>query len=373
MIDSLLILAPEISATGLLPDLRIRMDNREISTSPFYALNESLLAFVLVLRGRDQDLLATLINKIDLDIKACRQRISEVYRHLEERGVSVALVYKLESLASSLTRIETLIDILVPGPDANEIEKARDFTAALAERSIRSMGFRELLGDNFDLLSRKIVERVGYAGDHYIATTAKQWWQMLMSGGGGGLVTVFTTVFKTVILHAGFPLFFEGFFVALNYSGSFLIMQAAHFSLATKQPSMTATALANKLATLNHRHQLEEFVDEVARITRTQLAAAAGNVLIVIPGAYFFHVLYVQATGHSLMDAAYAHHTIESFNPFTSITVPAAALTGVILWASAVMGGWLENWAVFRRMPEAIATNRTLVALFSGKRMLKAF
>jgi site-specific recombinase len=35
-----------------------------------------------------------------------------------------------------------------------------------------------------------------------------------------------------------------------------------------------------------------------------------------------------------------------------------AALTGVILWISSIAGGWIENWAVYHRLPEAIAQHR---------------
>ena len=35
-----------------------------------------------------------------------------------------------------------------------------------------------------------------------------------------------------------------------------------------------------------------------------------------------------------------------------------AAFTGVLLWLSSIGAGWLENWAVYRRLPEAIAEHR---------------
>jgi site-specific recombinase len=39
-------------------------------------------------------------------------------------------------------------------------------------------------------------------------------------------------------------------------------------------------------------------------------------------------------------------------------TVFFAALTGVLLWSSSIVAGWIENWAVYRRLPEAIADHR---------------
>jgi site-specific recombinase len=32
-----------------------------------------------------------------------------------------------------------------------------------------------------------------------------------------------------------------------------------------------------------------------------------------------------------------------------------AALTGVILWFSSVVGGWIDNWAVCRKLPQSLA------------------
>jgi site-specific recombinase len=49
---------------------------------------------------------------------------------------------------------------------------------------------------------------------------------------------------------------------------------------------------------------------------------------------------------------------LHSLHPFESGTIFYAALTGVLLWLSSVAAGWLENWAVYRRLPEAIAEHR---------------
>src|SRR5262249_4277803 len=49
-----------------------------------------------------------------------------------------------------------------------------------------------------------------------------------------------------------------------------------------------------------------------------------------------------------------AEHVYETLNPFASGTLIYATLTGVILWVSALAGGWFENFATFNRIPEAI-------------------
>jgi len=44
----------------------------------------------------------------------------------------------------------------------------------------------------------------------------------------------------------------------------------------------------------------------------------------------------------------------------------------VLLWLSAVIAGWFENWATFRKLPEAIAQSPRIVALLGPERAVRA-
>lgn len=385
MIDALLILGANIASLGLAPELRARMPSAAVADSPFRNLNNHLQFIVANLKSgvNTADPHGYFFTTAAGDIKNCRERIGHVYRHLEESGISVALVFKLESLSGAISRIETLLFLLFSGHAAfqpaadgnalngfvsNQNATAQAFLASLVKQSVAARGFRSLIRTNLDMLARKIVERVGASGEHYITTTRDEYWSMLKAGAGGGLITVGTTIIKFVVSAAHLALFFEGFFFWVTYSGSFLLMQWFGFALATKQPSMTASALANKLRMLSNRRHLQEFVDEVARITRSQFAAAVGNVGLVVPAALLTDMLFARLAGHPILDAAHAHQVLHSLNPLKSLTIPAAALTGVLLWLAAVTGGWVENWAVYRRLPEAIQSHRRLLAIFGEVR-----
>jgi site-specific recombinase len=102
--------------------------------------------------------------------------------------------------------------------------------AAYQDRSIT-----HLARSNLRLLSRKIVDRSGKTGEHYIAWTRQEYWHIWAAAAGGGLVTTFTAAIKIVIVGAGFALFIEGLAAGLNYALSFLLLQAL-LALATKQP-----------------------------------------------------------------------------------------------------------------------------------------
>jgi site-specific recombinase len=127
--------------------------------------------------------------------------------------------------------------------------------------------------------------------------------------------------------------------------------------LATKQPAMTAATLASILRERRGVHRLDEIVDYTASIVRSQIAAAIGNVTIVAAGAWLFDYLFRLLAGRPYLDLADARHVFETLSPLDSLTILYAAQTGVLLWLGSVCGGWFENWAVYHRLPRAIAAH----------------
>ena len=61
-----------------------------------------------------------------------------------------------------------------------------------------------------------------------------------MADGGGGLLTAAPVYLKFFIAALHLNKFVEGVLFSLDYVGSFLAIHFAHFTLATKQPAMTA-------------------------------------------------------------------------------------------------------------------------------------
>jgi len=143
-------------------------------------------------------------------------------------------------------------------------------------------------------------------------------------------------------------------------------MQLVGFTLATKQPSMTAAALAGTIRDRAGPGQLDELVPLIARIARSQFAAAVGNVSAVAVAAIAFDLLWQRTTGAPFLDPATARTTVASFDLLSWGVVPWAPLTGVMLWLSSLAAGWFENWIVYRQLPEAIEYHRL------GKRIGRA-
>jgi Site-specific recombinase len=156
------------------------------------------------------------------------------------------------------------------------------------------------------------------------------------------------------ITHLGPAPFPEGFLAGLNYAVSFVVLQVLGLVLATKQPSMTAAKLASLVRDNRGDSRIEEIVAYFARIFRSQLAAALENVILVSLGAVAFDQLWRLGTGKPYLSEELAIYALVSLSPVSTGTAVYAALTGVILWLSSLLGGWIENWYVYNRLPQGL-------------------
>ncbi len=343
--DAIVLLTTRISAIGVSYEIRSRSPEMPLRSSPFFVLPRVFDSFLNVDACRGV-------------MTQCRQATAVVTRNLETAGVSVDVVYRIERIGKLLDRLEALLHQVVPDASLDEAGRAARsarFFAALVHEKLKDRRLVDILRDNLHMIARKVIERAGKTGEHYITSGRREYRNMLLSAGGGGVLTAGTAALKFYVGWAKLPLLVEAIVSSSNYAGSFLLMQLVGFTLATKQPSMTAAALAGALRGEAAKTELPTIV---ARITRSQLAAAIGNVGMVIPAAIAFDFAFRKLVGRPFLDPATAHYVIHSLHPLETLTIFYAALTGVLLWVSSIGAGWLENWAVYRRLPDAIAHHR---------------
>ncbi len=367
--DACALLATRISAVGLSDVIRARSPLVLLAHGPFFRLPRTVDGLLeSVRRGGN---VQARVNECRAIIEECRRVSASVVDNLEKYGVSIDVVYRVELVGKSLARLLLLLQQLEPGSEIDRAERATSLLAELVGSRVRDRRIGDIVRGNLHLLARKIIERAGHTGEHYITSTRGEYFKMLLSAGGGGVLTAGTAALKFVIAGAHYAPFVEGMLAATNYAVSFLTMQLFGFTLATKQPSMTAAALAHTLRESAGHPDLSALVSIIARITRSQLAAAIGNIGLVIPAAFAFDTVWRAHAGKPFLDAASADYVLHSLHPTHSGTIFYAALTGVLLWMSSIAAGWLENWAVYRRLPEAIAGHRW--GRFLGRRSMVYF
>ncbi len=360
LLDALTYCTAQIRATGFAPELRLRMSEEEKKARPFHTLPADVedLRRIFFDPHRDANELQAAVARYRDRMEACRRAINSVYAHLDQHGISIGMVFRLRQLRARFLRVRELLDCLLSPKPAAATVKLLTRLALVAEdrKSIRA-----LITANSTLLAAKMAERSAETGEHYIARTRADYRSMLGKALGGGAITAVTTALKFAILALGLSAFWSGMSASLMYAASFIVIQLLHFTLATKQPAMTAPAMAAKLKKLDSSAAMGDFVDEVTHLVRSQSASVLGNVLMVVPVVVLFNLLIVLVSGHPMIshdDAQHVLHNLSLLGP----TLLWAAFTGVLLFVASLMAGWAENWFVLNRLESAMRYNPRITA-----------
>lgn len=351
-------------------EVQERLPEPDFQLSSFYKLQR------LFANAHDIQFTDHLFTEISQDTDECLLTVQKIYSELEKSGVSIDLVYKLECMRAIIRRMHLLLRFLIESESAGVSARYLSNTIGqIARDSIENKSLRSFIGSNINLIARKIVERTSETGEHYITRDKSEYKAMFKSAAGGGLLTVGTTLLKASIGRLGLPMFIEGIFMSLNYSISFIIIQLSGLTLATKTPAMTASTMAARLKNMQGPEDLTLFVEEVVCLVRSAFIAVVGNVGVVIPGAIVVDLIQYQLSGSHILTDAESLYNFKSHNPFTSMTLLYACITGFILWFSSVFGGWADNWFVYYKQFDVLDRSQTVAKLIgtSGHRWFCQF
>jgi site-specific recombinase len=340
MIEAARLLALRLAGVGVAREVLDLARERPDSASPFFRLAPTVDALALAPASE-----AAWMAWVRLHAD-CRVELATAHVRLETRGVSTDLIYRLELLEAGLMRLDDLLSVAAGRRDGREL------ASELVRGSMRQRGVRALARTALKRLARKVVEHTGETGERYIVRNRHDWSETGRTAGWAGLLTAVTALGKYAL--GGLPLapMVLGLGLALDYSVSFVLLQLFHLPLASKQPAMTAAALAGALEEKEH---LAEQVELVAGISRSQVIATIGNVVITMPAALAIVALGWLVLGGPPLRQETALRSVHGMHAALSLTAPYAALTGVFLWLASLAAGWAANWSAYRGLPAAVA------------------
>ncbi len=366
LLDALLVLANQIAAIALSPSFWQRSQRPPLAGSP-----------ALKLMQRTEQLRTQLLELIDLEpfhliplnlalgeLADVEQQLIKTFAYVEQHGINLGLVYRMEYQAQLIERYRDLCECLQQMANGRSLRGGQVILSKLVAQLYSTQNLQELWSENGRRLARRMIEHAGQSGEHYITRNSAEYKGMLLSAAGGGVLTVGTSLLKTTISQWKLPALTEAVLHASNYVGSFWTMQALHLTLATKQPSVTASHLAVLLAKGQGADKGLAIVEEIRLVIRSQIAAIAGNIGLAIPTALLISGIARGLGSQGLFSEATAQYTVHSFDPFTSLTLFYAALTGVLLWLSSLFAAWLENASDFYEIPTRLTAHPLLKSAF---------
>lgn len=370
--DALSYLVIQVRAVGLSPAIRSRLDKTSFRDSAFYNLLKGFEDFMEPYRQGSSSLALEKASRFRMIIWECRRELVQVHKHLDQYGVSVNLVFQMARLNIFLQRMDSLLEILLT--EKTDGKKVTSFLSKLVAENQELRSVRALFSQNISLLARKVAERAAETGEHYITRTKEEYRRMLSAAGGGGAVTALTVYIKIGVIALGLSGFGEGLLASVNYALSFVLIHLAGFTLGTKQPAMTAPALAAKMSDVDSEKGMDELVTEITHLVRSQVASVMGNVLFVVPTVLLIDTFFFLLFGRHIMSADKAIYAAKSVDILGPVVIY-AAFTGILLWISSMIAGWGDNWFALHSLRKTLGRSPTLVMLFSknGARRIAIF
>jgi site-specific recombinase len=192
---------------------------------------------------------------------------------------------------------------------------------------------------------------------------------MFLSSAGAGLIIGFMAMLKILTSYLRAAPLAEAFLYSLNYSLGFMLIHILHFTIATKQPAMTASRIAAGLQSKDGRHiDLDSMAELIVKVVRTQFVAVLGNLATAIPMAYLVAVAYAALMGHHLVSPDKARHLLHDIDPLASLALLQAMIAGVCLFLAGLISGYYDNKAVYTRMAQRVLQLRGLGRLLGPAR-----
>ena len=278
----------------------------------------------------------------------------------------------LALLEQCLERVEILLNMVMDDDDLR-YQSIGLFMADITEAIYSERSVRALLATNSELLALQVTENASKTGEHYVSTDKQGFLAMYKSAAGAGAIIATMATLKVLMTRLTMAPLMQAFSYSMNYSLGFMLIHVLHFTVATKQPAMTAAALA---ATVQQRKgskmaQIAELAALIVNIIRTQFVAILGNISIAIPVAALITLLWDFALHEPLMNHAKAAKTLHDLNPFTSLAIPHAAIAGVCLFLSGLLAGYFDNMAVYRKVGPRLKAHVRLSQLMGQERLYR--
>lgn len=371
ILNSILIISHRIVVMGLDPVLVSKVPGISNLDSPFFQQNREITAYIDQIRANNllpHDEIVEykyILNTLD----TCIQKLLFVHINRQQIGAGMGLTYLTRGLDQHVNRVKNLMKLLHEKKDQRERSIIRFFKEFVTHENTKHRVLAHF-SSNIGLLAYQVTEHAAKTGEHYISSDKKEYFQFFLSSLGGGSIVALLVCIKLMIYYQHLPPFLEAFSNGLNYGIGFLIIHFAGFTLATKQPAMTASTLAEALDTDGEHTNagISNLAKLIVKISRTQFVSFAGNLLMVFPITWLLSTAYTLTTGTHLADPEKATKLVHELHPFDSLSLWYAAIAGVLLFAAGLISGYFDNKTVFNHIPERIVKHPSLQWIHQNKR-----
>lgn len=375
LVFSIEVLANRISGVATESEVNKMVPEYEAYETPFLGFQRELQYFFK--KYREDDLHYVSSDNVDYRHlmvlhDQCVGFVDQAYKNTQKFGISIRVNQYLLRIQQQLERLKDLLKLLVLDEGKGDVEASKfvDLVTYLINVNYQKNNIRTLLDKSTYRVAFEITQHKAKSGEHYITASKKEYKEMLRASLGGGAIVGIMCITKLLLGKLDLSPFGTAFLYSLNYAVGFILIYLLGYTLATKQPAMTASsfvkALKMKGEVRNRKGRYKDFAVLFARLFRSQFIAFVGNVVMAFPVA-LVGVWILDLLGGENIALKKGGKLLKDINPTTSLAVLHASIAGIYLFLSGVIAGHISNRIKHNRITFRLQEHPTLKLLIGRK------
>lgn len=378
LLTAMALISQRISGRAMETDVIKMVPEFDEYESPFAAFEKELYVIHDVIRNTETHYL----NPNDLSIaqllvleKQCEEFVKKAFDNSSKYGISLRVNQNLLKISQQLDRLKYLFPLLIVTKENDKKTNGILLALRLIKFNCYKNNVRKFIAESIQLLSYEITQHTAKTGEHYITESRKEYFKMFRTALGGGFVVGILCIIKILLSKVDTSFFGYAFIYSMNYAFGFIAIYILGFTLATKQPAMTASALIKSLEEGvvkqgSKSKKYEAFAILFARVFRSQFIAFVGNVIMSFP----ISLLGIWLIDYSLdynIAATKWEKLLTDISPIHSLAIFHAAIAGVFLFLSGIISGSIANRDKHNQIYYRIAEHPLLKRSLGKSRTLK--
>lgn len=307
------------------------------------------------------------VKQVFIYLKQCLEFVDNAFKNSAKYGISNKTNQTLLRIKQQIKRLQEIVKLLLVDDEKDILKNSKALVLNILAYKSHKNNIAELFDDSTLLISHLITNHTAETGSKYISSSYQDYFKMFYKASGGGIIVGVLCVLKMLYSYSSSSDFAHAVLYSMNYAMGFVMIYLMQFTLATKQPAMTAATMAKVLSEgKNTKKNYTDFAHLVAKLIRTQFIAFMGNVLWAFPVAlliiYGFDVLLQEN-----LAGPKSAKLLKDLNPWESKAFLHASIAGFFLFISGIIAGNVGNNSVFYQIPKRLEKNLVLNMIFGAK------
>ena len=308
-------------------------------------------------------------------LKQCEEFVEKAFRNSSKYGISLRVNQNLLKIKQQLERLKFLISLLKVEKEEDKKNNGILMGLQLIKFNCYKNNVRQFIAESIQLISYEITQHTAKTGEKYITENRNEYFKMFWNASGGGIIVGFLCIIKILLSKVDTSIFGHAFLYSMNYALGFIAIYLMGYTLATKQPAMTASALIKALEEGmskqgNNTQKYNAFAILFARVFRSQFIAFIGNVILAFPVSLLGIWLIDYSLGYNIASSKW-QTLLSDLSPVHSLAIFHAAIAGLFLFLSGIISGSVANRDKHNQVYFRIAEHPLLKKSFGKKRTLK--